>query len=204
MKKSLEKEKSIAWGAEDSAPNLRILETLVVEGKDDVAAVKAALSCSCIVTHGHGFGEEKLQEIEEAARRTGIIIFTDPDYAGKRIRQRIQERIPNAKHAYLNRDQARKGEDLGVENASPEAIRQALKKAHACLVEKRAVFSRADLLAWGLDGAPGAKEKRIALARILGIGYGNAKRMLSMLNDYGLERQEVLEALQEIGGDHAQ
>ncbi len=175
-----------------------IREVIVVEGKDDVAAVKAAVRAECIMTHGHGFGEETLARIEEAARRRGIIILTDPDYAGKRIRARILERVPEAKQAYIPRTEALRGDDIGVENASPEAIRTALRRAHATLVEERLEFTSEDLFSHGLDGAPGAKERRIALTTRLGIGYGNAGRLLRELNDLDISRGEFETAMDAI------
>lgn len=175
---------------------MRIQEVIVVEGKDDVAAVKAAVDAQCLTTHGHGLNARILQEIEEAAERCGIIILTDPDYAGKRIRQLLAERIPQAKHAYLDRVSATKGDDIGVENASPEVIREALQRARATLCEERHVFSADDLFAHGLDGAEGAKARRIALAGKLGISYGNAKQLLARLNDFGVTRNEFESAMQ--------
>lgn len=186
--------------ADDRGPDsdLRIVETIVVEGKDDLAALKAAVSCSCIITHGLGFGEEKLREIEEAAERTGIVIFTDPDYAGEKIRRRIRERVPSAKHAYLDRKSASKGGGIGVENASPQAIRRALKKAHVAFCQNREEFTPEDLMEAGLSAVAGSKERRIGLAKELGLSYGNSKKLLDQLNHYGISRREFDEAIEKI------
>lgn len=185
-----------------------IEEVIVVEGKDDIAAVKAAVNAECIMTHGHGISERTLLEIERAYERRGIIILTDPDYAGKRIRAIVGERVPGAKHAYLPRRLAEKGGDIGVENARPEAIRQALFQARPTLSERRSTFTKEDMLTYGLDAAPGAKERRILLAEALGIGYGNAKQLLAKLNDYDIARDTFERAMREIlfaeqsGGQH--
>lgn len=172
-----------------------IEEVIVVEGKNDVTAVKRAAECECLITHGHGFPEDLLDQLEEIQERRGIIVLTDPDYAGTKIRRRIQERIPQAKMAYLPQSAATKGDDIGVENASPEAIREALKKARATLTERREEFTLKDLMASGLAAGPGSKEKRILLGRELHIGYGNAKQLASRLNAYGIEKEEFYQAL---------
>lgn len=177
---------------------LMIKEIIVVEGKDDVEAVKRAVDCECLITHGHGFDEELLDRLETVQERRGIIVLTDPDYAGKRIRARIRERIPGAKHAFLSQKDALRGDDIGVENADPASIREALLRAHAELTERRTEFSKGDLLEWGLDGANGAKERRIALGDKLGIGYGNAKQLLARLNEFDISREEFEEAMEEI------
>ena len=104
-----------------------IKETIVVEGKDDIANVKRAVDCEMIATNGLAFGKDLIERLKEVDKRCGIIILTDPDYAGKKIRSRIAKHIPNAKHAYIDRKKAIKKNDLGVENAEPEVIIEALR-----------------------------------------------------------------------------
>ncbi len=175
-----------------------IREIIVVEGKDDVAAVKAAVDCECVITHGVGFGQALLDRLALLEERRGLIVLTDPDYAGERIRKRIRARVPRARMAYLPRQQAVKGDDIGVENASPEAIREALKKAHASLTVRRQVFGPEDLERYGLTGQAGAKERRILLGKKLGIGYGNSKQLLARLNDYDIPRALFEQTMEEI------
>ncbi len=174
-----------------------IREVIVVEGRDDVEAVKRAVDCECIPTHGYGFSSSLLDELQNIQERRGLIVLTDPDYAGKRIRQRIRQAVPQAKHAYIDQASAYRGDDIGVENAKPETIREALKKVHYSLTERRTEFTRDDMFLYGLEGMDGSKERRIALSKALGIGYGNAKQLLSKLNDFGITRQEVEDIVEE-------
>lgn len=175
-----------------------VSEVIVVEGKDDVAQVKAAVDCECIITHGSGFGQDLLDRLEVVQERRGIIVLTDPDYAGKKIRARIRERIPDAKMAYIPREMALRGDDIGVENAPPEAIRLALRQAHAGLTVRREEFTFDDLIRHGLEGSHGAKDRRILLGRALGIGYGNAKQLLARLNEYDIQRDEFEQCMEAI------
>jgi len=107
-----------------------IKQTIVVEGRDDRSAVERAVSAPILETHGFGIRAEKWKELEAAYARTGLIIFTDPDFSGEKIRARLAERFPNALHAYLTAPEAERDGDIGIENASPEAIAEALHKAH--------------------------------------------------------------------------
>ena len=77
-----------------------IKEVIVVEGKDDVTAVKAAVDAEVITTHGFGFGKKLLNTLKELQKRRGIIIFTDPDHTGEKIRRDIERAVPGAKHAF--------------------------------------------------------------------------------------------------------
>ncbi|PKK40706.1 Ribonuclease M5 [Clostridiaceae bacterium JG1575] len=165
-----------------------IEEIIVVEGRDDVTAVKRAVNAEVIAVHGFGITEEHFCRIERAAQNRGVIVLTDPDFAGETIRRRIEARIPTVRHAYISRDEGTKGEDVGVENASPAAIIGALEKAHAKTTQARAEFGPEDLMAADLLGHDQAKARRALLGAALGIGYGNARQMLSRLNHYGISR----------------
>jgi ribonuclease M5 len=175
-----------------------IKEVIVVEGRDDAIAVKQAVDAEIIITHGFGINEEILKRIALAQERRGVIIFTDPDHAGERIRRFLAERIKGCKHAFLPREEAIKNGDIGIENASPESIRSALKKVRTKVSEKRIEFGKADLLEYGLIGTDQASERRDKLGKILGIGYGNAKQFLNRLNNYGITREEFHGALKNI------
>jgi len=104
-------------------------EIIVVEGKDDTVAIRRAIGADTIETGGSAIGEEVLKRIELAQQRRGVIIFTDPDSPGERIRKIVAERVPGARHAFLTRDEARGRHGMGVEHASDAAIRRALEAA---------------------------------------------------------------------------
>ena len=68
-----------------------IKEIIVVEGRDDVTAVKRAVQAELITTGGFGFPKGVMERIKAAQERRGVIIFTDPDFAGEKIRQKYQD-----------------------------------------------------------------------------------------------------------------
>lgn len=175
-----------------------IKEIIVVEGKDDVSAVKKAVDAEVIVTGGFALTESTMKQIQAAAERRGVIIFTDPDFAGEKIRKIISSKIPGCKHAFLPREKAVKDGDIGIENASSESIISALEKARGETLERRREFTQQDLIANHLVGSDGASYRRDLLGKILGIGYGNAKQLLNRLNNYGITRQEFIEAIKSL------
>lgn len=175
-----------------------IKEIIIVEGRDDEAAVKRAVEAETIATHGFGISRETLARIEKAYAERGIIIFTDPDFAGEKIRKRLSERFPEGKHAFLPREEASKDGDIGIENAGPESIREALSRTRAAVMEKRSEFRQEDMMEYGLTGLPGSAARRDKLGKELGIGYGNGKVFLNRLNQYGIKRQEFVKAAEKI------
>ncbi len=197
----------------------KISEIIVVEGRDDTAAIRRSVDAVTIETHGFGIRPETWDLIEKAYESKGIIVFTDPDHAGDQIRRRILERFPDAKEAFLDRSQAEKDGDIGIENASAESIREALRKVHRSAEEisgeagktsgaeggaegeeapQREPFTAADLFFWGLDGTPGAAKRRRMLGRQLGVGMATGKTFLQRLNRFGITRQEIERALAQI------
>lgn len=103
----------------------------MVEGKEDTVAVRRAVDADTIETGGSAIDEAVLRRIELARERRGVIVFTDPDVPGEKIRKIIEARVPGCKHAFLAKADARGKDGIGVEHASPDAIRGALARVRA-------------------------------------------------------------------------
>lgn len=175
---------------------MKIKEVIVVEGKDDETRIKSCLEAKIIITHGYGISEKTLEKIQTAYERVGIIIFTDPDTVGKRIRRGLSQRFPKAKHAYIQQEEGRSHGEIGVEHASCEAILRALSKVHTP-DERQEEYGMKDLLHYGLVG-PGSKRLRQILGKTLEMDTSTAKVTLSNLNHYGIAREKVEEILREL------
>lgn len=179
-----------------------IKEVIVVEGQKDTAAVRRAVEADTIETRGSAVGPEVIAQVERAARSRGAIILTDPDGAGERIRRIVSQAVPGCKHAFVSREEAVGERGVGVEYASPEAIRQALQSARweeAPPYHMR--ISREMYMKAGLVGRPDSRQLREQLAEILGIGYGNAKQFFRRLHLLHITREEFEQALARVGKD---
>ena len=177
---------------------LEISRAIVVEGRDDVDAVSRACDALIIPTHGYGISQETWAVIDKAYREKGIIILTDPDLAGERIRKRLTDKFPDAVQCSLARRDALSGGDIGVENAEPrviaEALEKALKLAGNADRKGKGSYEPAepqDLLRLGLAGSDDSSHLRAEVCRELGIGYGNAKAMLRKLKGFGIGKDEL-------------
>lgn len=179
----------------------KIKEIIVVEGKDDIIAVKRAFkgNIDVVGTHGLGIKKNLLDELVKLNETKGIIVLTDPDYAGKRISNMIREYVPNAKFASISRNDATKGDNIGVENASDEAIIKAIDKARPIYEESKEIFSMEDIIDNGFSGLQNSKERRIKFCKIVGITYCNAKQLLTRLNAFGITREEFEKAVKQLG-----
>ncbi len=52
---------------------MKIKEVIVVEGRDDLDAVKKAVDAEIIITHGFGISEKTFQLIKVAARKKELL-----------------------------------------------------------------------------------------------------------------------------------
>ena len=69
-----------------------IKEIIVVEGRDDISAVKAAVDAEIIQVNGFAVRKQgTIEKIRVADQNRGIIILTDPDHAGEEIRKYIHK-----------------------------------------------------------------------------------------------------------------
>ncbi len=180
---------------------LKISETIVVEGKGDVSNLSKVCEANFIISSGLHISKLTYNEIEIAIDRFGIIIFTDPDSAGRTIRRKISERFKDKehriKHAYISQDEGRKNGDLGVENADKEVLIKSLKAVLSNKVpkEKKYNYTMEDMIRFGLSGSSYSKEKRILLSSSLRIGYSNASSLLKKLNHYQIEESYIRKIL---------
>lgn len=175
-----------------------IKEVIVVEGKNDVHAVRRSVEADCIITGGFRLAPYTLKQIEQAYNKRGIIILTDPDSAGERIRKYLSKSFPSAKHAFVPKEDASAKNDIGIEQASPEAIRMALEKVRYLEWQPANEFVWLDIINYGLTGTPEASLKRAKIGAALGIGYANAKTFCQRLNNYGVTRNEFERVIKEL------
>ncbi len=175
-----------------------IKEVIIVEGKSDIARLHTAVEADVIATEGFTLRPEIVESIRHAYEKRGIIILTDPDGAGERIRKYLAKRFPDAMHAFVPKSEATANNDVGIEEASPESIRKALDKVHPCHMEPSRLFGSEDMRRAAMTGTPDAAARRARMGALLGIGYGNGKQFLSRLNHYGITRKEWDDALIEI------
>ncbi|MEC1180635.1 ribonuclease M5 [Metasolibacillus meyeri] len=178
-----------------------IREIIVVEGKDDTTAIKRAVGADTIETNGSAINEEILRRIEHAQEKRGVIVFTDPDYPGRRIRAIIEERIPHVKHAFLakNKTIAKNGKGLGIEHANDEDIRQALEHVYTPSEHVQTEeITLDDLMLARLIGHPQSKPRRNRLGEILNIGMTNGKQLHKRLKMFQITPEQFAQAIAQL------
>jgi len=179
----------------------KISQVIVVEGRDDTANLKRYFDVETYETRGSAINEKDLERIQRLHQRHGIIVFTDPDFNGERIRRMIMTAIPTVQHAFLKRDEAvpkskTKGRSLGIEHASYEDLKTALAQVTEQFEnENEFDISRSDLIRLGFLAGADSRKRREYLGEAIRIGYSNGKQLLKRLELFGVTLAEVEEAM---------
>lgn len=181
---------------------MKIKEVIVVEGKNDTMKINQAVNAYTIETNGSAINKETLNQIAHAKEKRGVIIFTDPDYPGERIRRIVEEYVPGCKHAFLTQDEARdnksKINNLGIENASIETVKKALSQVYERELKQINEITKNDLIKYGLVGGEGSKERREKLGKNLRIGYANGKQLLKRLSMFNIQKEDLIKEMKDI------
>lgn len=179
----------------------KIKEVIVVEGKDDTKQIAKAVNADTYETNGSALNKDDLKRLAKLQKQRGLIIFTDPDFNGERIRKIISTNIAGVKHAFIRRDQGIPDEahgSLGVEHADPAVIRQSLEDVYTQYEDAGPQWTISDLRQLGLTGKADSRKRREQLGDILGIGYGNGKQLVKRLNMFEISRDDLSKALAKI------
>ncbi len=177
---------------------MKIKEVLVVEGIHDTQRIKEAVDADTIETGGSSLGEKVLKRIEKAQKERGVIIFTDPDAPGDKIRSIINERIPGCKNAYLLKSQAKTDKKVGIEHASLKVIQEALLHVAEAYEEDNQSLTFEEFVDCGLMGRSDSRQRRDLLAEKFYIGQANGKTCFKRLNSMRVTKRDILQALGEM------
>ena len=175
---------------------MKIKELIVVEGKTDLIFLKSFLDADIVITNGSEVSHETLEFIKEANKRQGVIILTDPDYPGLRIRNIVSEYIGECKHAYIEKKKAIKGKKVGIAETSKKDIIDALNNVVTYSKKNGKVVKEVDLYELGLFGNNDSKAKRNKVCEYYHLGWCNAKTFLKRINMFGLSLKDIKDVLE--------
>ena len=180
---------------------LKLEQALLVEGKYDAARLANIVDGTILTTDGFRvFKDGALQKmLKRIAAAQGLIILTDSDAAGFKIRHFVTGMVgaENVLQAYvpaIHGKEARKVEPgkeglLGVEGVNDELILQGLTTAleSGTTCQKQTTQSRpityTDLYDWGISGTANSAENRRVLLYRLGLPPRLSKKeLLQVLN----------------------
>ncbi|MCQ2771843.1 MAG: ribonuclease M5 [Bacilli bacterium] len=168
---------------------------LVVEGKTDKDLISGFLNCDIITTNGSEVSEDTIRHIAAVSKIKPVIVLTDPDSPGKRIRDVLNQKIPNLIHAYMNKRDCIKKNKVGVAESNMNSILEALEHLIPAESPKNISISHADLLELGLIGGVNSAELREKVEKILHLGHTNGKSFYKRCCSLGITKERLVEAI---------
>jgi len=170
---------------------------IVVEGLHDEINIKSVYpDAYCVITNGSAVSDDTIKLIKELSKNYEIIVFTDPDSPGERIRNIVSEAVPNCSHAFLRNYKCRSknGKKVGIEHASKEAIIEALGNVYKSTNLEDTITNN-ELFELGLNGNNQSRIIRDKISDYLNIGKPNAKTFLKRLNLLKLTKKDLEDLL---------
>lgn len=177
---------------------LKLTRALLVEGKYDAARLHNLVDGTVLTTDGFRvFKDAALQNLlKKVAAAQGLIILTDSDAAGFKIRHFVTGLVgaQNVLQAYVpavpgkesRKTQPGKEGLLGVEGVDDALILQGLQTALAGAADTAAAdrsITYTDLYEWGISGTANSADNRRKLLHRLGLPPRLSKKeLLDVLN----------------------
>ncbi len=193
---------------------IKIKEAVIVEGKYDKIKLSGIIDTVIIETDGFAIfkDKEKQQLIRFLSEKRGIIIMTDSDSAGFKIRNFINgiTKSENIKNVYIpdiygkekRKTESSKEGKLGVEGMKPEIIMTALEKAGVLCSENDKKsgneITHTDFFEDGVSGGENSSQIRKALAKELELPERiSSSSLLKIINSY-MTYDEYKEAIKKV------
>ena len=193
---------------------IKIDRAVIVEGRYDKIKLSSILDAVIIETEGFGIfnNKEKQRLIRKLADTKGILILTDSDSAGFKIRSFIKGIVPaeKIKHAYIpdifgkekRKTEPSKEGKLGVEGVKKELIIDALEKAGVFCEENeeetKREITKLDLYEDGLSGREDSEALRKKLLHHLDLPERLTSNALVQILNTFLTFEEYKKAVEEI------
>ena len=188
---------------------LKIAYPVIVEGKYDRLRLLCVMEGQILTTEGFGIfkGKEKLALLRALAKKSPLIVLTDPDGAGKLIRAHIGSAVPKDRIIPLyvpqiagkeSRKAAPSAEGfLGVEGQEQKLLFDLLSP-FAGEVSPREQITKTDLFELGLTGGQNSAARRDALAAAFALPAGMTPNALLAALNVIATREEFLQKATEI------
>ncbi|HCC00903.1 MAG TPA: DUF4093 domain-containing protein [Ruminococcaceae bacterium] len=195
---------------------IHIKEAIIVEGKYDKIKLASLLDAVIIETNGFSIfkDKQKLALIRRLAAKRGVLVITDSDAAGFKIRGFLNGALPKeqVRHAYMpdifGKEKRKaipsKEGKLGVEGIPPAVIMESLARAGVLAEETEKPtrkITKSDLFADGFSGgANSAQNRRALLSRLdlpTRLSSNGLLEMLNAMYTYEEYRQTVDKLIKE-------
>ena len=157
---------------------------LIVEGNSDKAKVLSMFDANVFITNGYDIDEGLIRLLGQHRK---LLVLTDDDEAGKKIRERINS-IVKCDNVEVDVSKCNKHHKHGAAECDKDALNDLLKP-YVSEKKDRKVMTNIDLYNEGIT----SKEQRDNICDKLSIDRYSQKQLLEILNIIGLDLEKIKE-----------
>ena len=161
---------------------------LVVEGKEDASYLSNYISSEIVTTNGFEISKETVSYLKDKK----IIVLTDPDEAGKNIRNKLNELLPNSINVEVDIKKCVRNTKNGVAECDIDEVLTKLKPFATNQKDTESDISLTDLYNLGLMNN---KDLRERACKKLNLGKCNAKTMYKRLLNNNIKLEQLCEII---------
>ena len=172
---------------------VKIDDLIVVEGKTDIDFLSSFIDGDFYSVNGSAVSMTDIEYLKNVQKQKDIVVLTDPDFPGMKIRNFLNRNIENLKNAYVRKEFSIKHHKVGVAESEKEEILRALKKSILYKRDVKTTITISDLLNLGLTGSETSAKKRYFISSKLSLGKSNTKSFLKKINLLGITFEELKE-----------
>ena len=199
---------------ENSQKRIKIKETIIVEGKYDKIRLAPLFDANIIELGGFRIynNKDRLALIRRIAEKNGIIILTDSDSAGFRLRHYLSSAVPKERITNVfipdvsgkEKRKAKPGKEnlIGVEGMKTEVLLDAFRKAGISVdgggSERKTPLTKAYLFELGLSGGENSAELRRKLCEYFSLPKMLSANSLTEILPILTDEAELLSAIEKI------
>lgn len=183
---------------------LHIKQTVIVEGKYDKSRLSNIIDAQIITTGGFDIynDKEKRKLLIKLAQKNGIILLTDSDRAGFKIRGHISGFLPkeNVIHLYIPQKEGKESRKenyskdgfLGVEGIDDEILKGLFLPFATNEKKESCNITKAELYEWGLFGKNDSSTRRNELCKKLDLPQNMSSNAILHALNMMFTREEIL------------
>ena len=162
---------------------------IVVEGTNDESYLSSFIDAHFVITNGYEIPQSEICFLKEAAKTKKIIILTDSDEAGFKIRNKLNEILVGCENPIVDITKCNNHGKHGVKECEKDEI---IRVLHGFFEEKKENSNSYELfLGFGED----SKNKRNAICKKYNLGRCNNKKMIKRLSFLNIPINDVKEFL---------
>ena len=161
---------------------------LVVEGKEDASYLSNYIASEIVVTNGFEISKETISYLKNKK----VIVLTDPDEAGAKIRNKLNQLLPNAINVEIDINKCVRDTKNGVAECEINEILTKLNPYYVPEKSSESDITMSDLYELGLINN---KDLREQVCLKLSLGKCNAKTMYKRLLNNNIKLKQLCEIM---------